>query len=125
MRGATRGGWTRVRLAGLVFRVAFRSHRSRPFALLASWPTTEVPGNGSRRTASLGIRTPTDNGNPRRNDDPPILWVSGALPPSPQQGTAPPAPPLYVWTVSPRGTPPRPPAYLGVPGRSRCGRSGG
>src|SRR5215510_11810240 len=70
---------------------------------------------GLRQTASLGSRTLAYNRNPRRNEDPPILWASGALPPNPQQGTAPPAPPLYVWTVSPRGTPPRPPAYVGVP----------
>src|SRR5262245_31399665 len=97
MRGATRAGLTRVRPAGLVFWVAFRSHRSRPLALLALLTHNRSSRGWGRGRPHLSVlaRWPTTE-ILGRNDDPPILWVSGALPPNPQQGTAPPAPPLDV-----------------------------
>src|SRR5262245_34556316 len=68
-------------------RVAFRSHRSRPFALLARWPTTEVLG---------------------RNEGQPRLSASGTLSPNPCQGRLPLDPEvLFSWStgVAPRYPP--------------------
>src|SRR5215468_9121615 len=39
----------------------------------------------------------------------------GLCPRTPSRGLAAPCTPAELLTVSPRGTPPRPPAYLGVP----------
>src|SRR5262245_52587122 len=64
-------------------RIWVRSHRSRPFALLASWPTTVVL---------------EEYGEPRPS-------ASGALPPNPHEGAAPSTPQLFVWIFLRGGRP--------------------
>src|SRR5262249_15318752 len=68
--------------------VRVRSHRSRPLALLASWPTTEVLER-IRQTSYFGLqglcpRTPTRGMPPRLPE--PFVWIflRGGRPRDPQ-----------------------------------------
>src|SRR5262249_661332 len=99
-RGATSGGSTRARPPGLILGVAFRSHRSRPLALLAQ---------------------PAYNGSPRRNAANPKFRPRGLRPRTPSRGGCP-CTPLSLDCFSAGDAPATP----SVPeGRSRCGRGSG
>src|SRR5215475_8135926 len=97
----------------MVFMVAVRSHRSRPFALLAQLTYDGSPGEESGLASSLGSSTLAYNGSPRRNGGQPHLSVSGALPPNPRQGPPPLDPAvLFSWST---GVAPRYPPDSAVP----------
>src|SRR5262245_31475561 len=116
-----------------MFSVAFRSHRSRPFALLAKstynagpreeygQPDLLAPAplayNGSPRRNEgwphlSAPAQPTYNGSPRRNEGWPRLSASGTPSPNPCQGP-PPLDPAVVFSWSTGVAPRYPPANDG------------
>src|SRR5262245_29083885 len=81
-----------------------------PLVSLARSPTTEILGGmGVDRISRL--REFADNGSPRRNTANLKFRPRGLCPQAPSRGLAAPCTPAVRLTVSPRGTPPRPPAF--------------